>query len=214
MDSKLTSVHKTNRNTCRNCGSIIDNDRLFCIECEEICSSLSEEFENNSIELVDRQLSSEEPETPIGQSALQSPDFLCLALLIGCAFLWFTAPFIAINILSIGDQPTAFQLVTGDVFVIGDVTQTTAFIAAVASIIGTIVCFISEATSSHNITRAIAIITEIPIGLALFDTLGWFDYVDDFSSVIDVLGVGFWGIMILFLIVIFLSGNSAKNQST
>lgn len=195
---------------CENCGSKLESDDLFCPECGEPCCTL-EEYESRQLDLVE----SAEAKASIlsgsnNPASSSSINYLCLILLIGCAILWFSAPFIAINLLTMGDQPTALQLVMDAVTYIGELTESTAYWAAITSIIGIIICFISAIATAHGATRVVAILTELPLALAMFDMINW---ADDTEELFEALGPGFWGIFILLFVVICASGNRKKVDS-
>lgn len=195
---------------CENCGSKLKGDDLFCPECGETCCTL-EEYESrqiDSIESAEARVSIPSDSDNIESSS--SINYLCLILLVGCAILWFTAPFVAINILTLGDQPTALQLVMDDVTYIGELTESTAYWAAITSIIGIIICFISTIATANGATRVVAILTELPLALAMFDMINW---ADDTEELFEALGPGFWGIFILLFVVICASGNRKKVDS-
>lgn len=192
---------------CESCGSKLEDDDLFCPECGEPCCTL-EEYENrqgNHVKGAESGISI--PSDSDNRESSSSINYLCLVFLIGCIILWYTAPFAAINLATLGDQPTALQLVMDDVIYIGELTESTAFWAAIASIIGIIICFISTVVTANGMTRIVAVLTEIPLTIALFDIVYWADDIEEF---LEAIGPGFWGIFILLFIVICASG---KNES-
>lgn len=194
---------------CEICGAKLESDDLFCPECGEPCCTL-EEYENRQVgpfESVEAKVSI--PSGGDNAESSSSINYLCLILLVGCAILWFTAPFAAINLLTMGDQPTALQLVMDDVTYIGELTETSAFWAAVTSIIGIIVCLISTIASTNGVTRFVAILTELPLAWAMFEMINW---ADDIEELFEALGPGFWGIFILLFIVACASGKRNKDQ--
>lgn len=99
-----------------------------------------------------------------------------------------------------GDQPTALQLVMDDVTYIGKLTESTAYWAAIASIIGIIICLISTIATANGITCFVSVLTELPLVLALYDMIKW---ADDAEELFEALGIGFWGVFILLWIVVF-----------
>lgn len=197
------------RKFCQNCGSKLEYNDLFCPECGEPCCTL-EEYENgmaNGEKSSANTFSSNNDDNSAPSSGI---NWMCLILLAGCVIFWLTAPFIAINILTLGNQPTALQLVMDDVTYIGELTESTAFWAAVISIVGIIICFISTIASAHTATRIVAAVTELPLVLAMVDMINW---ADDIEELFDALGPGFWGIFILLFAVICASGNRKKVDS-
>lgn len=192
---------------CDQCGEKLEDDVEFCYYCGEPCPTL-EEHEKRSVDpsesAEDNASTSNHDDDPASSSSI---NYLCLILLIGCAILWFTAPFIAINLLTLGDQPTALQLVMDDVTYIGELTETSAFWAAIVSIIGILICLISTLASSYTTTRIVAAITELPMLLAMFEMMVW---ADDLEELFEALGLGFWGVFILLLVVVFTSKSNGS----
>lgn len=187
---------------CENCGSKLECDDLFCPECGEPCCTL-EEYENSHVDPVIGVKSGVSVHSNSNNTESSSSiNYLCLIFLIGCVIMWCTAPFIAINLLTLGDQPTALQLVMDDVTYIGELTESTAYWAAIASIIGIIICLISTIATANGITRFVAVLTELPLVLALYDMIKW---ADDAEELFEALGIGFWGVFILLWIVVFAS---------
>lgn len=123
-----------------------------------------------------------------------------LISIIICAILWLVAPFIAINLLTLGDQPSALQFIMDDITYIGELTESPAFWAAVSSLGGIVVCFICEIVKKPTVSRITAVVAEIPMVLAMVNAFRWAD--GDMEDLFDMLGVGFWGIFLLFLVVI------------
>ena len=131
----------------------------------------------------------------------------CLIVLVICLILWFAAPFMAVNLLTMGDQPTALQLITNDVMIIGKITETNAFWGAVISLIGLVVCLICTIFKKNAATRVIAIITASIMAL-LFATMLNSSYYEP----TDVTGFGYIGIFVLLIITAILS--SGKRTMT
>ena len=184
---------------CKVCGTQLNPDDLFCQECGEPCCTL-EEFENSITY-------SKEHRHKHGQKANTADiNMLGLILLIGCIILWFTAPFVAVNRLTLGDQPSALQIVFDDVVHVGDLSQTAAFWSSIISILGIIFCLIYIISGQNKQAYFIAILTEIPLAVVMFDVLSW---MDNMEMVFKKLGFGYWGICILLLTVIY----SCRQQS-
>lgn len=127
-----------------------------------------------------------------------SVHYLCLFLLAGCVFLWLKVPFVAINRLTLGEQPTALQLIQGDVLYLGELSEAPQGWAALISVIGTIICIISTLAAANKVTRTVAILTELPMAFVLISMINW---ADDTKELMEALGPGFWGIFVLLLIV-------------
>lgn len=190
---------------CKNCESELNEDDLFCVVCGEPCCTL-DEFESGQFGSSKEAKSS--PKIEIKKSNAQKSReirILCLSLLGACAILWLAAPFAAINILTLGNQPTALQIVTDDVIHIGDITESIPFWAAIVSICGIVICCVSTLADADGVTCVVAILSELPLLLVLFDMMGWADEAGEF---LDAMGIGFWGIFILLWIVVFASASN------
>lgn len=131
---------------------------------------------------------------------------ICLAAIIICAFLWFAAPFIAVNLLTLGDQPTGLQFITDDIDYIGEMTESPTFWCTVAALIGIVICFILIILKKTRGTLIAALLTEIALMVAFVNAFNWV-VLDEEEDLFDAFGAGFWGIAILILIVILLSGS-------
>lgn len=125
--------------------------------------------------------------------------------------LWFAAPFLAVNLLTLGDQPTAFQLVCHDVTVIGELMETSAFWAALVSAIGIIMCFVGSLASEQKTTRIVAMVTEVPLLVSLLEMASW---AYDLEEFFECFGIGFWGIAVLLLVIAYLNKNSKQSEDT
>lgn len=193
---------------CENCGAKLEYSDRFCPECGTSCCVL-DEHEDNTIDKsgidVHTALSVDD------ENSTPSMDInrVCLLLLFGCIILWFTAPFVAINILTLGDQPTALQLIKGDFLYLGELTETVAFWAAIISAVGLIICIIFAFKSAYRTVRTVAIVTELPLVLEMIEMLNW---ADDAQELFEALGFGFWSILILLFVVICVSGNKKANS--
>lgn len=148
----------------------------------------------------------------IGMESLSNRKTICLILIIVSAALWVTAPFVAINLLTIGEQPTALQLITDDVTYIGELSESPAFWAAVISLAGIVVCFICIVMGKLYATRIIAIITEIPLMWSLVDTIMWAK--NEGEKIYYINGFGFWGILLLLIVVIAFAKNNKLEATT
>lgn len=138
-----------------------------------------------------------------------------LISIILCAILWLAAPFLAINILTLDNQPSALQLLMDDVTYIGSLVEDPAFWAAVGSLVGIIVCFLCVIAKKYTGSRVIAALTELPLLIALVHRFLW--AADDPGTTLNLLsrslGIGFWGIALLLLVVVLWGGNKAAVRS-
>lgn len=184
---------------CGKCGERANNEDRFCGFCGAA---------------IDNQPGFQPDYTSINQTSAYQPVYTksntktfprhmmmpLLALLI-CVILWFVAPFVAVNYLTMGDQPSAFQLVTDDVTLLGDVADTIAFKAAVITMIGIIACSICAFCKKGTALRVISALTAVVLIGIVFYTLSKTRY--DFG---DMFGFGYIGICILFLVACFTPG--------
>lgn len=137
---------------------------------------------------------------------LNGINILNLTILVICVFLWISAPFVAITLFSLGNQPTALQLLTRDnLIVVGKLTETMAFWSSVATLIGIVGCTIGTARKSDKLSRGCGLISLTSMILTFLDVLVWVG--GDIKCVFDALGYGYWIMCVLFLTIIFRSKN-------
>lgn len=224
---------------CEKCGAQISNGERFCSYCgtpinivpyaQPTISFRQPDAQDLSTSQTDSGAASEvrpleQPTQPFAQPAQQNmpirhtnsetsseTNSLCLILIIISAILWLFAPFVAVNLLTYGDQPTALQFITDDILYLGDLSDSASFWAALVSMIGIVVCFIGTLTKKDKLTRTFAIITEIPMVITLVEILMWLG--DDLEDIFEVAGIGYWGILVLMFIVIF-AGAKSKQDDT
>lgn len=125
-------------------------------------------------------------------------NIICLLALIIAVVVWFKGPFMAVNLLTWGNQPTAYELVTDDVLVIGDLKDTIAYWAPLIGIIAIAICIIAIFFRCGNLARIVSFIAEIPLLLAIYQAT---KMVDDLDEIPEVLGMGFWVVFAVFIIV-------------
>ena len=190
---------------CKNCSEKLEGVEKFCGSCgEEVKGrtspdSLVEEVPIQEFNNVEQ--TSQIGSTDLNHSA-QPNKFNLFGLIatVIAAFLWFSAPFMAINLLTMGNQPTAYQLITGNVFVIGDITGTPAFLAAAISGCGILICFILIMLRQNRAVGILAFITCVIIGFVSFEILTSGVRFD------EVVGLGYIGIFLLLLLTSFSKG--------
>ena len=120
-----------------------------------------------------------------------------------CAFLWLSAPFMAINRATLArnsGQPTALQIVTDDVSKLGDMTDSPVFWCALLSIIGIALCFFFNKSSTICF---IAILTETTLATVMMIML---NSLGGDAGITEVAGIGYIGIFLLLMIVIVVNG--------
>ena len=185
---------------CAQCGKPLEDDVAFCYYCGEPC--LVQKPSENSLDVCVE--SAEDKETVTSQlddsktSTSKVP--LWWMLLIGCVILWLAVPFVAINLLTLGDQPTALELVLDDVRYFGELTETAAFWSAIISGVGILFCCLLTIVSEYTTARVVAAITEIFMIFAILEGTKW---ADDLQGLFEFLGVGFWGIFVMLLVIVF-----------
>lgn len=138
-----------------------------------------------------------------------SINFISLALVVICAIVWLTAPFMAVNYYTFGDQPTALELLQDEVTYIGDLEESAAYKAAMISIIGLALCLVCVLCKSRIITRIAAAGTLIPLTKTIIDVMQWADDTEEFM---DFFGAAYWCIVVGLVIVAFLGGRMRKSS--
>lgn len=132
---------------------------------------------------------------------------ICLVALIIAVAAWFKGPFMAVNLLTWGDQPTAYELVTDDVLVIGDLKETIAYWAPLIAIIAIVICIIAVLAQCGILARIVSFVAELPMLLAIYQAT---KMVDDLDEIPEVLGMGFWVVFAVFFIVAFFASSKKK----
>lgn len=77
----------------------------------------------------------------------------------------------------------------------GDITDSTAYWAAVTSLFGMTVCFILTIAKKIKAVRAVAALVELPLFYLMLQMI---DLSDSMAELINILGTGFWSIVLLF----------------
>jgi len=138
-----------------------------------------------------------------------------LVAVLVCMALWFAAPFLAVNIATLGSyggQPTALQILTGDVTAIGDMTDSPAFWAAILSMIGVVICLVCVLARKNAAARVTAIVSDVALVLVLVVLLS---ALNGDAGLTEVAGIGYFGVLILFIVVAVASKSTraAVNQA-
>lgn len=137
------------------------------------------------------------------QSTAHAINFFSLMLIVVCLVAWFSAPFMAINILTLGDQPTALELLQEDVIYIGDLKKTEAYEAAMVSIIGISICAVCVLCESAVFTRVVAACTLYPISKNIIDAMR---LVDNSEEVQYFFGAAYWIIFASLILILIFGG--------
>lgn len=111
--------------------------------------------------------------------------------------LWFAAPYIAVDLFTFYQQPTAFQIITNRVPHWAPLLESMAFWASAACLLTYVFGLAGIAGRKHKAVHGFAVIAEILMGIALIQNVIW-----TMEGVAGSLGMGYWGQLVLFLIII------------
>ncbi len=148
-----------------------------------------------------------------------------LFAILTAGILWLSAPFVAVNLFTIGNQPTGLEMLTGDFFYIGELEGTTAHIAACGSLAGIVGAVFGIITMSSFATKFFCFIgagSMVPVFLELFASIGaddliseLFDLENMFEMFFDIFGFGYSAIFIIFIVLLFVRNYTLSDvQST
>jgi len=186
---------------CSKCGTQLDSDVKFCAKCGTATQQEPVAARPAVTPLVVAPVY--QPISPPTSVPAMKPTAslkpIPLIAIVICAILWFAAPFMAVNMFTMGDQPTALQLVTGDVMLLGEITETPAFWAAVVSAIGIVLCLLFTIAKKNIASRVLSILTNVVLVLAAV-------MVAD-MDLTEMIGLGYLGIFILLWVVCFAANN-------
>lgn len=134
-------------------------------------------------------------------------NYFALVLVICCAVLWVAAPFMAVNLLTLEDQPTALQLILDDVPYLGDLYEADAFRLAAAIAGGIVICFVAVLCKSGAVPRL--------GGGASLAMMGWevyrvYEAFEDPEAIAQFFGFGFFAIAAGFLLLLLFGGAVRK----
>lgn len=111
--------------------------------------------------------------------------------------LWFAAPYIAVDLFSFYQQPTGFQIVIDRVPRLASRFESVAFWASAACLLTYVFELAGMAGKKHKAAHGFAVIAELLMGIALIQHVIW-----TMEGLAGSVGVGYWGQVILFLIII------------
>jgi len=201
---------------CQKCGTQLDGDAKFCAKCGTPTQDPGEQATSFAPTPMPPAQQYTMPATPPAYQPQPATGYnppvrkvstfkpLSLIAIIICAILWFAAPFMAVNLLTLGEQPTALQLLTGDVFALGDMTDTPAFWASLVSAIGIGLCLLCILIKKNGGARVVAILVDILLILAAV-------MMADYG--LEAIGFGYIAIFIIFFAICFTSGRKKKSAS-
>lgn len=211
--SKLISGTETSNGTAFKMAGDLDLSSVSPAEKVIVSAPLKKEIvtpevsqQTSKIERIEEVPMREETKEVQAQSTV---NYVALGLTIICIILWLVGPFMTVNLFTWGDQPTALELMQDEVLYLGDLSDSTAFQVALASIIGIAICFICVLAKSKNITRIAAACTLLPLLKGFIDVAQW---VDDAEEFMEFFGIGYWGIAVCLVVLIFLGGQAQKSS--
>ena len=181
---------------CTECGHKLEDSSKFCSACGAEVNILDEIDDVPLGETTQPPaLNPIVPKKERDKSSIKRTS--CLLALISSLVLCFFAPFVAVNLLSFYEQPTAWQIVSNQVPVLGSIYMTTGFWASAFLFITIIVGLVTIRKSKSKMTHVLAIVAEIFMILAFIESLMWYN-----EGLEGYLGFGFWAIAFLLLIII------------
>ena len=193
---------------CWSCGNPVKPGQKFCGKCgvkleEDVPIEPplipEDDFEN---------LAKDKNENARVENSILS--ILCLLLVAGCLYLWFCAPLTAINLLTIGDQPSGWTLLASGDYEFEYLKDSTIFWLEIASLGGMLLCLLAIFNRSSGGTRIFAALTEVSLVAAAIQMYRWLE--GDMDYFFDAFGYGFWAIAVLMLVVFLLSGGIKRKE--
>ena len=122
-----------------------------------------------------------------------------LTLILISMLLWLVAPFMAVNIATLDNQPSALRILVNDVTLIGDILGTDAFWVACISVIGIVISAICALAKRNGAMRAFLIITCCAMMMDLV-----FNFAQEYT-VWRLIGFGYFAILVLLFIATLVS---------
>ena len=135
--------------------------------------------------------------------------FIAPALLLVCIALWALVPFMAVNIETLGAQPTALEVLSGNVSYTGRLTDALAFWMAIMSMAGVVLCLTGMVLKSRIVTRILAALTAGTFAVSVVSVAKWAVDIREFFA---FFGIAFWGILLLLIAVAMLGGGRRKKK--
>ena len=136
-------------------------------------------------------------------------NFISLVLLVVCIALWVLLPFMAVNIETLGAQPTALALLLDDVSYTGRLADSLAFWMALVAIAGSVLCLACVVLKSRVVTRILAALTAGAFVVSIVSVAKW---AVDIREFFEFFGIAFWGILVALLAVAVLGGSLRKKK--
>lgn len=130
-------------------------------------------------------------------------NLISIILLAACIGLWFAAPFLSINMMTLGDQPTAFELFGDELNYYFNMEETPNYWAAMLVMIAIVLSMICALTGLNGAARFFAFLGELPLGWGFLQMYMW---TEGGPYLMDSIGFGFWGMAVLLLGVVLFGG--------
>lgn len=122
-----------------------------------------------------------------------------IALLLICLCLWFSAPFLAINMLTLDDQPTASELFGEELTQYFDLSESPVYWVAIGVMAAVVLGLVFALMGKSGMMRLMALLGELPILWGIWQMYMWTEGNQFFM---DTMGSGFWGMAILLAAVV------------
>ena len=126
---------------------------------------------------------------------------ISILLLMACLVLWCSQPFMAINMMTLDDQPAAADLFGEELAQYFDLSDTPPYWTA----LGVIICIAIALTAAFidltGVKQSAALLGEFPLIWGFHQMYLWTKGSD---YLFDTVGIGFWGIAALLIIVALL----------
>jgi len=185
---------------CEKCGAKIEDGIWFCNSCGNSvnCSPVAQPNYTGqpSVPPVYQPPTAYYQPLPVRPVTSFKP--ASLVVIIISLLLWLATPFMAVNPATLDRQPSALQVITGDVSHIGNLSGSPAFLMAVFSLITLIACFFCVIGKKNTAVRVMAIITDSFMTILATVTMS------NWSG--RGVGAGYFALVILLMIVCFTSG--------
>lgn len=187
---------------CAACGREIENTVKYCPYCGAKVKRVTEQIGNtpNSEQQIRPQPHSDMVQKPQKEMDASDDFIRCLIRILALVIsilLWFFAPYIAVDLFTFYQQPTAFQVVTNQVFYWGSLLESTAFWASAACLVTIALGLATITNKKHPAAHICSIIAELLMLVAFIENVSWM-----MKGLEGFLGVGYWGQVVLFLIII------------
>lgn len=194
---------------CASCGREIENSARYCPYCGTKVepqagnpNRISEAEKNQPV----KELPCTKPERSALERAAEGQNGVSenrrrmrMVVYVASILLWLFAPYMAVDLFTFYQQPTAFQIVTNQVAYLGSLFESLAFWASAACLMTFIFGLPRVSDKNHTAAHIFSILAELLMGIALLQNIFW-----SLQGLEGYLGVGYWGQAILFLLIIIM----------